>query len=118
MQHDDKLCYKVSVFGMRAARRLEDGSLRRGHFATPEEAQAAHDKKQKEIEDQIKKNRHEAERLLDLKEKQYRDFLAVFMQDGSNIWPDAEALDDTGMTTYMHISVNVGGFEYTRKIYD
>lgn len=118
MEYNPDLCYKVSIFGMRSARRLEDGSIRRGYFNSPEEAQAAHDERQKEIQEQIKKHKADAERLLDLKEKQYKEFLAAFMEDGSNIWPDAEASDDTGMETYMHISVNVGGFEYTRKIYD
>lgn len=110
------LCYRMTIFGMRPARRMDDGSIRKGYFATQKEAIERHERNMSELEESRKRSQKEADLLLDIKEKQFSEFVNLFKSDGSGIRSDAYVFNESAYDSFIRISVKVNGHIYARKI--
>lgn len=118
------LCYKVSdlqssdrnvVFIYERCH--DDGSIRKGYFATKEEAETAWRTKKAAVAAEYKELKPAALQLLYEKAAYLQD---VFATLGVAVYTEAEASDDTGLDSWIELAVSIQGenalYSYTLRM--
>ena len=91
-------------------RRFEPGSIPEGYYLTEEEAKEAYQERQKIISNSRKLSEPKADEIFKKIEEDYEQLLkSLKSRYGAELYPNGEALDDTGLETYMAVDFTVKG---------